>query len=99
MRGIWQQTGAKVLVDQTARGTPIGSAAIMGAEGTFSTADVEQAIRYVATPNFTVRRAGETIIVSARDMSARCSCGQALDKNWKFCPACGKAAPAAEAAK
>jgi hypothetical protein len=99
IRGIWQQTGAKVLVDQRARNEPVLIHAPSGAEGAFSAVDIEQAIRYVATPNFTVQRAGETIIVSARDMSARCACGQALDKNWKFCPACGKAAPASEAGK
>ena len=99
IRGIWQQTGAKVLVDPTAKYRPGLDQAPSGAEGTFSAADAEQAIRYVATPDLTVRRAGETIIVSASDMSARCACGQPLDKNWKFCPACGKAAPAAEAAK
>ena len=100
IREIGQEIKAQVFVDPTASKLMKEKAdTLPTVEGTFSVTDAEQAVRYVATPTFIVRRTGETIIVSASDLSARCACGQALDKNWKFCPACGKAAPASEAGK
>jgi len=95
LREIGRKLKAQIFIDPTASGAmkQMGDAAPT-VEGSLSAADAEQAVRYVATPTLAVRREGDTIIVSAPDLSAHCVCGQALDKNWKFCPACGKPAPA-----
>ena len=100
LREIGQKISAEVFIDPTASNLMKEKADTLATvEGTFSVSNAEQAIRYVATPTLIVRREGDTIIVSAPNLTAHCSCGQALDKGWKFCPACGKAVPTSEAAK
>ena len=100
VREIGQKMRVQVFLDATASDLIKQKGdALPTVEGKFSATDAEQAIRLIATPTFTVKHEGNTFIISSPDISGHCTCGQALQKNWKFCPACGKPVEGSEAPK